>query len=703
MPDPVPATTTTTEVTTTTRGTTNATGTTSGNGVAGRMSLLLITGVALAACVLAVVIGGAAAPTVAGLDDPGAFVRWGLPVVQVLHDIAVALTIGLLVLAATAIPDQSSGRTGRVVRAGRLAVGAGVAWVVSGLVIVVLGFADVSGTAPGDPSFVAQLESFAWSLETLRVEIISAGLALLATTLAALALTRRGIAVAAAVAIAAVLPLALGGHAAGSADHETAVTSIAFHLVGAVLWVGGLLALAVVRSTLGTALPVVVQRFSTLALWCFVAVGLSGVLNAWLRLGGVGNLLTAYGALILLKTSALLVLGGAGYLQRRRVVQRLRSEPGSGRLFTRLVLTELAVMGAAFGVAAALARTPAPDTDAPPPSSVAESLTGFPVPAAPDGMTWLTVWRWDWLWGTVAVLGILLYLRWALRLRRRGDRWPPTRTVNWVLGWLLFMWATCGAPGVYGRVAFSWHMVEHLAIAMAVPILLVLAAPVTLALRALAPRKDGTIGPRELVLALVHSPVLRRLGNPVVAAVVFFASLVAFYYSPLFGLALTTHTGHVLMISHFLLTGYLFAWALIGVDPGPPKWTPPLRLVILFATVSFHAFFGVALTSGTKLLAPDFFARLEIPWLPEPIRDQQLGGSIAWAVGELPTLALAMLVTLAWVRSDAAETRRTDRQAARDGDAELAAYNERLRALADADRRPGHTVPAAGDERRRLT
>ena len=84
-------------------------------------------------------------------------------------------------------------------------------------------------------------------------------------------------------------------------------------------------------------------------------------------------------------------------------------------------------------------------------------------------------------------------------------------------------------------------------------------------------------------------------------------SLVVFYYSPLFQLALRTHTGHLLMTAHFLLTGYLFAWVLVGVDPGPQKWAPALRLVVLFATISFHAFFGVAMISGTTLLAPDFF------------------------------------------------------------------------------------------------
>ena len=180
---------------------------------------------------------------------------------------------------------------------------------------------------------------------------------------------------------------------------------------------------------------------------------------------------------------------------------------------------------------------------------------------------------------------------------------------------------------------------------------------------------------------MVHSRALRVLANPVVAAALFFFSLAVFYYSPLFELALRTHTGHVLMMAHFLLTGYLFVWALVGIDPGPKRWSPLLLLVVLFATMSFHAFFGVVMTGSTTVLAPDFFGELRLPWLTDPLADQQRAGAIAWGIGEAPTVALTLMVALAWVRSDRAESRRRDRQADRDGDAELAAYNAHLQQL----------------------
>src|SRR5690606_23568315 len=256
-----------------------------------------------------------------------------------------------------------------------------------------------------------------------------------------------------------------------------------------------------------------------------------------------------------------------------------------------------------------------------------------------------------------AVLAVTLYLVGVRRLRARGDHWPVGRTVCWVLGWAVFVYATNGAPGVYGRVMFSMHMVMHMALMMFIPILLVPGAAITLALRALRPRRDRTLGPREIVLAVVHSRWAAVVANPVVAAVIFFGSLVAFYWTGLFEWALTSHEGHVFMVVHFTLSGYAFVWSLVGTDPGPRKWTPPLRLVVLFATLALHAFFGLSIMTGTWLLAPGFFKAIDLPYVPDLLADQQLGGTIAWGIGEMPTLALALMVAVSWARSDQREAR----------------------------------------------
>ncbi|MGZ4636519.1 cytochrome c oxidase assembly protein [Oryzihumus sp.] len=665
-----------------------------------RAPLALVVVAALAVAVPAAVLGGAVAAPVPGLPDTGALVRWGVVLVRVVHDLAAALTVGLLVLAAFIVPESHS--TSRRLTATRWAAVSATVWAVTGLVGLVFSFADLAGVRVSDPGFGEELQTFVFSIDVLRAAAISVGLVLVVATGAALARTRAAMVALALLSLLAVLPLALAGHAAGSTDHDTAVNSLGAHLVGAVLWVGGLLGLVVLRPLLGRALPVSVRRYSTLAGWCFATVAVSGALNAWLRVGSLSGLASTYGALVIGKTVALVLLGLAGWQQRRRVIGRLGADPAATGLFARLALGELVVMGAAFGLATALSRSapPVPQT-AEGKLSPALSLTGYPappMPVAPDA--WLTVWRVEWLWLSLALVAVGLYLAGVVRLRRRGDRWPLGRTVLWVSGWLVFLYCTQGAPMVYGMVLFSAHMTYHMVVSMAVPILLVLGAPVTLALRALPARPDKTLGPRELLLGLVHSRYLNVLGNPVVAAAIFFGSLVLFYFTPLFELSLRTHTGHVLMTVHFLLAGYLFAWVLVGVDPGPRRWPPSMRLLVLFATISFHAFFGVALTTGSTLLAPDFFHQLHLLGEEQLLADQRNGGAIAWAVGELPTLILALLVAAAWVRSDTAEAKRRDRQADRDDDAELKAYNARLAAASAASAahsrsaRPGTTATA---------
>ncbi|MFQ6170762.1 cytochrome c oxidase assembly protein [Oryzobacter sp. R7] len=640
-------------------------------------------GLALAVGLVTASAAAALTGVVAPLDlaDPGPAVRWGLPLVSTVATLASAATVGLVGLAAFLVPERTS--TDRRVTATRFAARAAGLWAVAALLEVVLTFASLAGTPLSSPDLPSQLLSFTWTLETTRVLLISALVAVVVAVSAAVTTRRAPMAWLAGMTLAAVVILALTGHAAGSSSHEDAVNSLGVHLLGVVVWVGGLLALVAMRRGLGADLGATVGRYSTVAGWCFAAVTVTGLQQAWIRLGSLGAVATAYGGVVALKTLALVALGVLGWLHRRGIATRLADDPGDGRTFARLAVAELAVMGAATGLAAVLSRSVPPVPDAPPAPSRILELTGFPDPGPMAAGDWFTAWRTDWLLLGIALLAVGLYLAGVVRLTRRGDHWPVLRTVAWVAGWALFVWATSGAPGIWGRVLFSVHMVMHMAVAMIVPLLLVPGAPVTLALRALTARPDRTWGPRELVLQVVHSRAVQVFANPVVAAAMFFFSLAIFYWTGLFELSLTTHTGHLLMLAHFLLTGYLFTWVLIGIDPGVPRWSPLMLLVILFVTISFHAFFGVSLTGSEQLLAPDFFAQLNLPWGPPPLADQHRAGEIAWGVGEAPTLVLAVVVAVQWMRRDGAETRRLDRQADRDGDADLHAYNERLRRLSE--------------------
>ena len=140
------------------------------------------------------------------------------------------------------------------------------------------------------------------------------------------------------------------------------------------------------------------------------------------------------------------------------------------------------------------------------------------------------------------------------------------------------------------------------------------------------------------------------------------------------------------MIVHFTLAGYLFANALIGVDPGPQRPGYPMRLLLLFATMAFHAFFGVTLVTSEVLLVPEWFGLLGRTWGDSAIADQQVGGSIAWGIGEIPTMVLAVVVAVRWAKDDERAARRRDRRIETRGDVELDDYNAMLAKLAERDR-----------------
>ena len=277
-------------------------------------------------------------------------------------------------------------------------------------------------------------------------------------------------------------------------------------------------------------------------------------------------------------------------------------------------------------------------------------------------------------------LALVLYAGAVVRLHRRGDAWPVSRTVAWVLGVLAVGVTMCTALNEYGMVLFSVHMVQHMIISMLAPILLLLGAPVTLTLRSLPSAGRGRKGPREALVGLLHSRVLRVLTHPAFTIPLFIASLYALYFTPLFDFLMGSTAGHLAMMAHFLLVGLVFFWPIMGVDPGPHRPGYLLRMLELFAGMPFHAFFGIALMMATEPMITTYAnppASLQVTALS----DQTAAGGIAWAFSEIPSVLVLLALVFQWHRSDEREARRRDRMADRDGDKELAAYNAYLASL----------------------
>ncbi len=624
--------------------------------------------------------GGASAPA---LLDPGPVVRWGLPVANLFVNLSAAGMIGALVMACFVLSPQRP----EYDRALDVAAASAAVMTVASAITGILTYLDVTGSKLSlDQQFSDGISQFVTQIAVGQVWLSITLIAAATTVLCFAVRNHTAVVFVTILSLCTLVPMALSGHAAGTAGHDQAITSLGLHIVFAAIWIGGLVTIVLIRKTLDRErLVVVLERFSTLAIVCFVVVAFSGIVNAGLRIGTLRNLLTAYGVLVLVKVLALVVLGVFGMFWRRYMVDRLRRRGARGP-FWWLVVAELSFMGIASGVAAALARTATPIAQVPASQPTpAEVLTGEPLPPPVSLAGYLFGVNVDPLWLIGCCFAIFFYIAGVVRLRRRGDRWPVGRTITWVAGILALLWVTNGGINVYEKYLFSSHMLAHMLLTMAVPVLLVPGAPVTLALRAIKRRTDGSRGGREWILLVVHSRAAAFLTHPLTAAVLFAGSLWAFYYSPLFSWATTDHIGHEWMIIHFLITGYLFVQSLIGIDPVPYRFPYPLRLVLLLGTMAFHAFFGLSIITTNSLFLADWFGAMGRTWGGTPLQDQQLAGGIAWSIGEIPTVALAIAVAVQWSRSDARESTRRDRQADRTGDAELVAYNAMLQRMASAD------------------
>lgn len=650
----------------------------------------ILWGVALLAGAVAAGIGGLSvvdALAATGLPDPGPATTYGLPFVRAAGEIAAAIAVGSFLMAAFLVPPQRSGVLDAggylALRTGTVAAGV---WTVCAVLLVPLTVSDITGaplTSRLSPIDVWTVAGMVETAGTWRWTALLAGIVTLVSipvlrwswTPALLAGT-----------LLTLLPLALSGHSSSGGSHDVATNSLLIHLIAGVVWAGGLMALWALAVRGGEHLDVAARRFSAIALWCFAAMALSGIVNALVRVRPAELFSTTYGWLLLGKAAALLVLGALGLLQRRRSVSALAADPGARRPLIQLALVESMVFGVTFGLAVALGRTPPPPLAELP--SITEVEIGYDLAGPPTLARVLFDWRFDLIFGTAAILLAAVYIAGVLRLRRRGDAWPAGRIVAWLCGCAALLFATSSGVGRYMPAMFSMHMAAHMLLSMLVPVLLVLGAPVTLALRALpAAGKDRPPGMREWLLAALHSRVSKFFTNPLVATAIFVAGFYGLYFGGIFDAAADSHGAHLAMNAHFLLSGYLFYWVVIGVDPTPRPIPPLAKLAVVFGSLPLHAFFGVVLMGTQTVLAGDFYRTLDLPWHTDLLADQRLGGGIAWSAGEVPLVLVMLALLIQWRRSDNRTATRLDRAADRDEDAELAAYNNMLAKLSKLEDR----------------
>ncbi|BBY61573.1 cytochrome c oxidase assembly protein [Mycolicibacterium sarraceniae] len=642
--------------------------------------------VALLAGITAAGIGAlslADALTATGLPDPGQVTTLGLPFVRAGGEIAAVLAVGSFMFATFFVPPQDSGVLDVAgYRALKMGVAASGTWAVCAALLVPLTVSDVSGQPLRDHLNPVQLWSVTGLVDTADAWRWTAFLALVVAAAGRAVLRWSWTPFLVAGSLITLIPLALTGHSSAGGAHDLATNSLLIHLLTGALWAGGLLALLAHAIRGGGHAGLAARRFSAVAFWCFIAMALSGVINALVRLRVSDLFASEYGWLVVAKIVALCSLGVIGWRQRRGPVAALQADPQARDVLIRLAFVEALVFGLTFGIAVGLGRTPpAAPLDANP--SPAEVAIGYDFAGPPTVARILLDWRFDLVFGTAALVLAAVYVAAVIRLRRRGDAWPAGRTLAWLLGCAVLLFTTSSGLGRYMPAMFSMHMAAHMLLSMLVPVLLVLGAPATLALRALPTAGKGKPpGPREWLLDVLHSRWSRFFTHPVVATIVFVAGFYGLYFGGIFDAAVSNHGAHLLMNLHFLMSGYLFYWVVIGVDPTPRPLPPVAKIAMVFASLPLHAFFGVVMMGQQRVLGESFYRSLRLGWHTNLLDDQHLGGGIAWAAGEIPLVLVMIALLIQWSRSDRRTAKRLDRAADRDDDADLAAYNRMLAEMA---------------------
>ncbi len=613
---------------------------------------------------------------VLGIPDPGAITTFGLPALRGAAWMLVALAAGSFLFSAFLIPPKQSSADlngARLTVDAHLAARAGgwasISVAVISLCMIPLVLSDVSGT----PFASVVLQPASWEIalaqvSDARVWLIVGAISFVVGVAALISHSWWSQVALFFGSVLSIMPLGLTGHSAAGGDHDFGTNSYLWHLVFMLLWVGALMALVAHGRRLGPNLANAVERYSRIALFAFAVMLVSGLVNAAIRVHPEDLTTYSYGRVLILKAVGLAVLGLFGFAHRQITIPQLRrTETG----FVRLALVEVFVMASVTGLAVTLGRTPPPPPRDPNLSEMQLKM-GYELNEPLTTWNWLGMWRPELLFSAIAVLFAVYYL-WLVR---RVKNWPVGRTAWWLTGNAITVITLSSGIGLHMPASFTAHMVVHMILSMAVPVALVLGAPLTL-IKSAYP--EGEFNARLWVESFERSRFLKIITFPPVSVVQFVFIFYVMYVSiPLYNLMISEHAGHVIMNAVFLVSGYFYFWELIGPDHIEGRVSARARLAWLWVSMPIHLFMGVYLMQLNVVMGEEFYRSLMLPWQPDLLADQKVGGGIAWASGSFPLVIVFGVLFWAWLVEDREETREVDRRAAENDDEEWHRYNEML-------------------------
>ena len=621
---------------------------------------------ALIGLVTGLILGGSNwKPVAEGIPDSGPLITWTLQISKLIFSFLALLIIGKLIVLTFFVSKNNLRKL--LDDIGSLA---NVLVVVS-LIVAIAQMAYVLGLDLGTTLTPATISTYLFDLTSSRGYVISAVIALVIALMALFVKSENSLFFLIILSGAAIATPLLNSHSASLGDHSLALTSSIVHGLSVSIWVGTLLALFPYLKKNGSEIFI---KFGWLAKWCVIALATSGLAATYTRLDSFSDFwTTGYGRLVMIKVSlfviALLIVG------------KIRNQISNNISAIKFVGIETIFLSLAIGFGVALQNT-ALSRSGIAFQSAAEDILGFEFPPVPGLSDYLFGWHPEWVMLTGSMVALSLYLTAVRKLKRSQIHWPIGRTISFVIGIVLLVWTSSSGISKYAMISFSAHMIQHMVLSMIAPIFLVLSAPVTLALRALPTNANHeNKNARDWILSLLDSKYAKFITHPISVLIIFTFGLYGLYSTSLFGDLMRSHSGHVFMEIHFLFSGFLFAFMTVGIDPAPRKIPYWSKLMMVLVALGLHTFFALAIMQARTPVGESWYSQVQPPWIFDLLKENYIGGGIAWAIGEIPTLMLAILVAVQWARSDERTANRLDRAAQRDGDKNLKDYNERLAKL----------------------
>lgn len=607
----------------------------------------------VAGLILAAVTAGVSAafvPSLAvayGLPAAGIVVTFGLPAARMVALGAAAAGIGQLLTAAVLIPGDPDGVVSddgyRGLRATRLCA---LIEAAAGMVVAVL--TVVENTGLGTERLLGSLPALLTGLTQIAPAagwMFTSALALLLAAVADWVLSWRGAVGLLLVGLVTPLPAMLTAVTTAQRSHDIAGDALALHVLGALMWMGSTSAVAVLLARRGQPSALLLRRHGVVASWSLVVVGASGVISSAYAVSAADLFSSGFGWLVVASVAALVALALIGRRVRGMAagVDSRRDRPLAR--VAALITVELVLLAGAAAVGTGLTRVVPPAQQAYVTSRSVYSI-GYDLPTTFSLLELASRWRIDLVFASLATIAAVGYLFGVRRAGRAGEMWPRHRTAFWLAGCATLLVATSSGIGLYSTAMFSVHMVQHMLLATLIPVLLVLGHPVTLAIRALAPRTARRL------LELLDSPVVGFLSHPLVAWTTVGLTLFGLYTTGFYEALLQQHWAHLVMNAAFLGTGLALFRSILGSSLGRRELPPIGQLVMIFAVMGLHAVFAAWLLSRSAPLAAQFYGPLRLPYVPDLLADQRRGAVLSWMLGELPVILAVVSLVVRWTRAD---------------------------------------------------